>query len=68
MHNHVLIRDDALGQYRRITEADRDRLEVCPDGDLYRVVRLPEPMTSVCRLDTDGWRLCDFSIPHEHVT
>lgn len=62
MH-HVLIRDDELGQYRRITEDDKDRLVVCEDGDLYRVVSDPSPY--VCLLDGDE-RLCNFPIPHEH--
>ena len=61
MH-HVLIRDDELGQYRRITEDDRERLVVCPDGDLYRVVNDPE--TEIC-MEWDGERLCDFPVPHE---
>jgi hypothetical protein len=63
MH-HVLIRDDELAQYRRITEEDKDRLVVCPDGDLYRVVDDAAPM--VCLLNDDGERLCDFSVPHDH--
>ena len=67
-HHHTLIRDDELGQYRAILEEDRDRLVVCPDGDLYRVVSLLQPVEHVCRLDTDGWRLCDFPIPHEHLS
>lgn len=60
---HVLIRDDDLGQYRGIVEEDRERLVMCPDGDLYRVVRDPNP--NVCLL-ADGERLCDFPVPHEH--
>ena len=62
MH-HVLIRDDELGQYRRIVPEDKDRLVVCPDGDLYRVVS--DPGQYVC-LFRDGERLCDFPVPHEH--
>ena len=63
MH-HVLIRDDELAQYRRITPEDKDRLVVCPDGDLYRVVN--DPATFVCLVNADGERLCDFPIPHDH--
>lgn len=62
MH-HVLIRDDELGQYRRIVPEDRERLVVCPDGDLYRVVNDPSP--AIC-LVVDGERLCDFPVPHRH--
>ena len=63
MH-HVLIRDDSLGQYRRIRPEDKDRLVVCPDGDLYRVVSDPSPY--VCLLNADEERLCNFPEPHEH--
>ena len=59
--NHILIRDDTLGQYRRI--APNDKLEVCFDGDLYRVVNDPSPY--VCLVNGDE-RLCDFPVPHEH--
>lgn len=65
MRHHVLIRDDDLGQYRKITADDKDRLEVCADGDLYRLVRDPAP--NVCLL-VHGERLCDYPVPHEHVT
>ena len=60
MH-HVLIRDDSLGQYRRIRPDDN--LEVCFDGDLYRVVNDPSPY--VCLLNGEE-RLCNFPEPHEH--
>ena len=60
---HVLIRDDDLAQYRRIVPEDKDRLVVCADGDLYRVVS--DPNRYICLLDA-GERLCDFPVPHEH--
>ena len=63
MH-HVLIRDDDLGQYRKISAEDQARLVVCPDGDLYRVVSDPAPMVCLLRA---GERLCDFPVPHEHL-
>ena len=63
MH-HVLIRDEADDSlFRRITPEDRERLVVCRDGDLYRVVDDPEP--NVC-LFHDDERLCNFPQPHEH--
>jgi hypothetical protein len=61
MH-HVLIRDDELGQYRRIREGDN--LEVCFDGDLYRVVS--DPSRFVCLLNAADERLCNYPEPHEH--
>lgn len=65
MRNHILIRDDELGQYRRITDEDRERLAPDPDGDLYALVR--DPSEFVCLVVADK-RLCDFPVPHEHLS
>jgi hypothetical protein len=63
MH-HVLIRDeDDPTLYRRITEADRERLKVCFDGDLYRIVNDSEML--IC-LGSEEERLCNFDQPHDH--
>jgi hypothetical protein len=64
MH-HVLIRDeDDPTLYRRITEADRQRLEVCFDGDLYRLVSDKE--MRICQPGPEGETLCNHDQPHEH--
>jgi hypothetical protein len=65
MRHHVLIRDEAEPTlYRRIEPEDKSRLEVCFDGDLYRLGRDPDPR--ICLPGPEGERLCDFDQPHDH--
>lgn len=59
MHR-VLIRDDELGQFRRISEDDAP---LPKDPVMYRVVN--EPAHDVCLL-WNGERLCSYPVPHEH--